>query len=92
LRRKPVRAGCLNLYRGELFNAPTGTTGVRKPVRAGCLNLVLKTGKTARPREYIPVGLSTNHAGWDSQWFYLRNDDDLLLAYTGCLITEHPEN
>jgi len=41
----------LHLYRGELFNAPTGTTGVRKPVRAGCLNLVLKTGKTERPRE-----------------------------------------
>jgi len=82
----------LHLYRGELFNAPTGTTGVRNPVRVGCLNLVLKTGKTARPREYIPVGLSTNHAGWDSQWFYLRNDDDLLPAYTGCLIMERPEN
>jgi len=82
----------LHLYRGELFNAPTGTTGVRKPMRAGCLNLMLKTGKTERPREYIPVGLSTNHAGSDSQWFYLRNDDDLLPAYTGRLITERPEN
>ena len=65
---------------------------MRKPVRAGCLNLVLKTGKTERPHEYIPVGLSSNHAGWDSQWFYLRNDDGLLPAYTGCLITERPEN
>jgi len=65
---------------------------VRKPVRAGCLNLVLKTGKMERSREYIPVGLSTNHAGWDSQWFYLRNDDDILPAYTGRLITECPEN
>jgi len=78
------------LYRGELFNAPTGTTGVRKPVRAGCLNLVLKTGKSERPREYIPVGLTSNHAGWDSQWFYLRNDDDLFPAYTGRLISERP--
>ena len=59
-------------------------------MRAGCLNLVLKTGKTERPREYIPVGLSTNHAGWDSQWFYLWNDDDLLPAYNGHLITERP--
>jgi len=82
----------LHLYKGELFNAPTGTTGVRKPVRAGCLNLVLKTGKTERPREYIPMGLLTNNAGWDSQLFYLRNDDDLLPAYTGRLITERPEN
>jgi len=82
----------LHLYRGELFNAPTGTTGVRKPVQAGCLNLVLKTGKMERPREYIPVGLSLNHARWDSQWFYLTNDDDLLPAYTGRVITERPEN
>jgi len=82
----------LHLYKGELFNAPTGTTGVRKPVRAGCLNLVLKMKKTERPWEYIPVGLSSNHAGWDSQWFYLRNDDDLLPAYTGCLIMERLEN
>ena len=56
----------LHLYRGKLFNAPTGTTGVRKPVRAGCLNLVLKTGKSERPHEYIPVGLTSNHDGWDS--------------------------
>jgi len=80
----------LHLYRGELFNAPTGTTGVRKPVRAGCLNLVLKTGKSERPREYIPVGLTSNHAGWDSQWFYLQNDDDLFPVYTGRLILERP--
>jgi len=65
---------------------------VRKPVWAGCLKLVLKTGKTERPREYILVGLSSNHAGWDSQWFYLRNDDGLFPAYTGRLITERPEN
>jgi len=56
----------LHLYRGELFHAPSGTTGVRKLVRAGCLNLVLKTGKSEKPREYIPVGLTSNHAGWDS--------------------------
>jgi len=82
----------LHLYRGELFNAPTGTTVVRKPVRAGCLNLVLKTGKSERPREYIPVGLTSNHAGWDSQWFYLWNVDDLLPAYTGRLISERSDH
>ena len=65
---------------------------MRKPVRAGCLNLVLKTGKSERPREYIPVGLTSNHAGWDSQWFYLRNDDDLLPAYTRRLISERPDH
>jgi len=73
----------LHLYRGELFNAPGGSARVRKPVRAGCLNLVLKTDKSERPRKYIPVGLMSNHAGWDSQWFYLRNDDDLLRSTLG---------
>ena len=51
-----------------------------------------KTGKTERPHEYILVGLSLNYARWDSQWFYLRNDDGLLPAYTGRSITERPEN
>ena len=65
---------------------------MRKPVRAGCLNLVLKTGKSERPCEYIPVGLTSNQAWWDSQWFYLRNDDDLLPAYTDRLISERPDH
>jgi len=88
----PHRDLWLHLYQGELFHAPSGTTGVRKPVRAGCLNLVLKTGKTEKPREYIPVGLTSNHAGSDSQCFYLQNNNDLLPAYTGRLISERPDH
>ena len=65
---------------------------MRKPVRAGCFNLVLKAGKAEKPCEYIPMGLSLNHAGWDSKWFYLPNDDDLLPAYTRRLISEHPDH
>jgi len=65
---------------------------VRKPVWAGCLNLVQKTGKAEEPREYIPVGLTSNHAQWDSQWFYLRNDHDLFPNYTGRLISERPNH
>ena len=57
-------------------------------MRAGCLNLVLKTGKAEKSREYIPVGLTSNHVGWDSQWFYLQNNDDLLPVYTRRLISE----
>ena len=82
----------LHLYRGELFHAPGGATGVRKLVRAGWLNLVQKTGKAEEPREYIPVGLTSNHAGWDSQWFYLQNDDNLFPDYTGRLISERPDH
>ena len=49
-------------------------------------------GHTDEPREYIPNGLTSKHAQWDSQWFYLRNDDGLFPAYTGWLIKEHPDN
>ena len=82
----------LHLYRGELFDAPGGATGVRKPVRASCVNLVLKTGKAEEPREYILVGLTLNHAQWDSQWFYLWNDDDFFPDFTGRLISERPDH
>ena len=57
-------------------------------MQAGCLNLVQKTSKAEEPQEYISVGLTSNHAQWDSQWFYLRNDDDLFPNYTGRLISE----
>jgi hypothetical protein len=53
---------------------------------------VQKTGKAEEPREYIPVGLTSNHVQWDSQWFYLRNDDDLFPDYTGRLISKRPDN
>ena len=82
----------LLLFRGELFYAPSRTAGVRKPMRAGCLNLFQKTGRVEVPREYIPTGLTSNHAKWDSQWFYLRNDDSLFPTYTGRLIKERPNN
>jgi hypothetical protein len=74
----------LHLFRGKLFYAPSGATRVRKPVRAGCINIVQKTGHADEPREYILTGLMSNHTQWDSQWFYLRNDDDRLVKGAGC--------
>ena len=53
---------------------------------------MLKIDKAEKPREYIPVGLSSNQARWHPQWFYLRNDNDLLPTYTGCLISERPDH
>ena len=61
-------------------------------MRAGSLNLVQKTGQPEEPREYIPIGLTSNHAPWDSQWFYARNDDDLFPTYTGRQMSERPDN
>jgi hypothetical protein len=31
-------------------------------MRVGCLNLVQKTGQVEEPQEYIPIGLTSNHA------------------------------
>ena len=76
----------LHLFWGELFQAPGRTTGVKKPVRAGYLNLVQKSRRSEEPREYIATGLTSNHAQFDSKWFYVRNDDGLLPLYTGRLI------
>ena len=73
----------LHLYRGKLFRAPGGAIGVRKPVWDGCLYLVQKMGQAEEPREYILIRLTSNHAQWDSQWFYLRNDDDLFPPIPG---------
>ena len=56
----------LHIYQGELFRALGWTAGVKKPIRAGCLNLVQKMGHSEEPREYIPIGLTFNHAQWDS--------------------------
>ena len=39
----------LHLYRGELFRANGGATGVRKPMWDSCLNLVQKTGQVEEP-------------------------------------------
>ena len=60
-------------------------------MRAGCLNLVQKTGQAEEPREYIPIRLTSNHTQWDSQWFYLRNNDDFFCAQrTGIMASSRP--
>ena len=55
----------LHLF-GELFQAPREDKGVRKIIQAGCLHLVLKTGRIGEPHEFIPTGVMSNHAQWDS--------------------------
>jgi len=35
--------------------------------------------------------MPTSNRGWQSGWFYLRNDGRLLLAYTGKMVTECPQ-
>ena len=35
--------------------------------------------------------MPTSNRGWQSGWFYLRNDGGLLPAYTGKMVTECPQ-
>ena len=40
---------------------------------------------------YIPCKVTTNNSEWDRGWFYLRNDDGRLPAYTGKMLLEKPD-
>ena len=39
---------------------------------------------------YIPCTMASNNRDWDKAWFYLRNDDGALPAYTGKVLAEKP--
>jgi hypothetical protein len=36
---------------------------------------------------YIPATLTSSNKGWQSHWFYLRNDDGRLPEYTKRVVT-----
>jgi hypothetical protein len=40
--------------------------------------------------DYIPCTMTTNNAGWERGWFYLRNDEPGLPPYTGLVLQERP--
>jgi hypothetical protein len=35
---------------------------------------------------YIPATLTSSNKGWQSRWFYLRNDDGLLPEFTDRIV------
>ena len=41
---------------------------------------------------HIPCTMMSNNHDWNRAWFYLRNDDGRLPAYTGKILTERPES
>jgi hypothetical protein len=58
----------------------------RRAVRAGGLSLALRG---QRKDDYIPCTMTTNSAGWEQGWFYLRNDEPglpLTLAWLDSLL------
>jgi hypothetical protein len=60
----------IHLFRAELFTQPTMEQRTRRAVRAGGMSLALRT---QYKNDYIPGTMTTNNAGWEMGWFYLRN-------------------
>jgi hypothetical protein len=73
-----------HLFRGGLYTDSV-SVGVRRPVHTGGLTLHLRE---SRKDLYIPCTMTTNNRDGDRAWFYLRNDDEQLPAYTGKILTE----
>jgi hypothetical protein len=62
----------IHLFRAELFTHLTTEQRTRRAVRAGGMSLAL-WGQYKD--DYIPCTMTTNNAGWERGWFYLRNDE-----------------
>jgi hypothetical protein len=60
----------IHLFRAELFTQPTTEQRTRRAVRAGSMSLALRV---QYKDDYIPCTMTTNNAGWERGWFYLRN-------------------
>jgi hypothetical protein len=60
----------VHLFRAELFTQLTTEQRTRRAVRAGEMSLAVRT---QYKDDYIPCTMTTNNAGWERGWFYLRN-------------------
>jgi hypothetical protein len=80
----------IHLFRAELFTQPTTEQRTRRAVRAGGVSLALRG---QYKDDYIPCTMTTNNAGWERGWFYLRNDEPgLPPPYTGLVLRERPDS
>jgi hypothetical protein len=62
----------VHLFRAELFTQPTTEQRTHRAVRASGMSLAVRT---QYKDDYIPCTMTTNNAGWERGWFYLRNAD-----------------
>ena len=77
----------IHLFRGELF-IENVRGQPKRFARAGGLMLHLRP---TRRNLYIPNRMTTNNAEWTRGWFYLRNFDNRLPAFTNKVLRERPE-
>jgi hypothetical protein len=62
----------IHLFRADLFMLPATEQRTRRAVRASGMSLALRGH---RKDDYIPCTMTTNNAGWERGWLYLRNDE-----------------
>jgi hypothetical protein len=78
-----------HLFSVEPFALTTGEKRVCMAVRAGGCILQLRQ---ARVQQYIPAILVSSNKGWQSRWFYLRNDDGRLPSFSQRVVTAAGSN
>ena len=74
----------VHLFHGELYTDSVQDQP-RRYAHAGGLMLHVH-GQSANL--YIPSKMTTNNTGWTRGWFYLRNDDERLPAFTDKVLRE----
>jgi len=75
----------LYLFKAEMSARYVGKEKI--PLRAGGCTLQLRQQRFGL---YIWSTMPSSNRGWQSAWFYLRNDGGLLPKYSGKMVTEAP--
>jgi hypothetical protein len=68
----------LYLFYAEPLSLPSEVRKVHHAICAGGCTLQLHSDRTAL---YIPATLTSSNKGWQSRWFYLRNDDGRMPTF-----------
>jgi hypothetical protein len=79
----------IHLFRADLYTQPMSEQRTRRAVCAGGMSLALRA---QYKDDYIPCTMTTNNAGWERGWFYLRNAEPGLPPYTGLVLQERPDS
>jgi len=76
----------LHLFKADMAACYVG--GEKFPLRVGCCTLQLRQQRSS---QYIWSVMPSSNRGWQSGWFYIRNDGGLLPKYTGKMVKECPQ-
>jgi hypothetical protein len=77
------------LFRAELHTATTPEPKTRRAMRAGGVTIAVRE---RRWEAYIPCTMTSNNAEWERGWFYLLDDEPVLLPWTGKIVNEKADS